>query len=190
MFSRLKEKNLGKEIGIIVLLLFRPFVASFLELLKFDVKIILVRTEAIAYSSKKRIFHIIYNNVHNNHYLISVLYGQKTIELYVYKYIYKYNFTIIIIICKKDIHLCPCINLFDITTARSIPFGLGKIIWGSCDVININKICIIITSDLGKKLRSKKTRNVHTLHSPFETHMSKAKRNKTNDNVVFSCCFQ
>lgn len=128
LFSRLKEKNLGKEIGIIILLLFRSFVASFLELIKFDVKIILVRTEAIAYSSKKRFFHIIYNNFHNNHYLISVLYGQKTIELYVYKYIYKYNFIIIIIICKKDVHLCPCINLFDITTVRSIPFGLGKII--------------------------------------------------------------
>ena len=100
-FSRLKEKNLGKEIGMIILLLFRSFVASFLELIKFGVKIILVRTEAIAYSSKKRFFHIIYNNFHNNHYLISVLYGQKTIELYVYKYIYKYNFIIIIIISKK-----------------------------------------------------------------------------------------
>lgn len=127
-FSRLKEKNLGKEIGIIILLLFRSFVTSFLEfILKFDVKIILVRTEAIAYSSKKISYTITFIIIIN--YLISVLYGQKTIELYVYKYIYKYNFIIIIIIiCKKDIHLCPCINLFDITTVRSIPFGLGKII--------------------------------------------------------------
>lgn len=126
-FSRLKEKNLGKEIGIIILLLFRSFVASFLEfILKFDVKIILVRTEAIAYSSKKISYTITFIIIIN--YLISVLYGQNTIELYVYKYIYKYNFIIIIIICKKDIHLCPCINLFDITTVRSIPFGLGKII--------------------------------------------------------------
>lgn len=128
LFSRLKEKNLGKEIGIIILLLFRSFVASFLEfILKFDVKIILVRTEAIAYSSKKISYTITFIIIIN--YLISVLYGQKTIELYVYKYIFKYNFIIIIIIiCKKDIHLCPCINLFDITTVRSIPFGLGKII--------------------------------------------------------------
>lgn len=128
LFSRLKEKNLGKEIGIIILLLFRSFVTSFLEfILKFDVKIILVRTEAIAYSSKKISYTITFIIIIN--YLISVLYGQKTIELYVYKYIFKYNFIIIIIIiCKKDIHLCPCINLFDITTVRSIPFGLGKII--------------------------------------------------------------